>query len=510
MNPSLFSVSLIGALCLLASRSDLQATTFNIANGDVTALKTAINTSNTNNQDDTIELAAGGTYTLTVRDNQINGLPHISPDGGKKLTIHGNGATVQRSNAGGTLTFRIFYIDSGADATISNLSIVNGNIVAQGGSFGGAIYSDGESGAVALHISNCSFSQNSADYGGALYNDGESGSSSITATLTVANSTFTGNTSVNNGGAIFNDGAFGSASMSVANCTFSQNSSRDGGAIQHDAFTGSATGTVSNCTFSQNSASRDGGGVYIDGESGSAALSISSCTLSQNSALTTSGGGLYISTGAGGDASLQIGNTILKTGASGANFSNNTGTITSQGYNLSNDAAGGAAGTAPGGFLNHVGDKRNTDPLLDAAGLKANGGPTMTIAPQAGSPALDQGKRDTISLSSNDQRGVYRPFDDPNIGNASGGDGSDIGAYEADVHNTNEEKVGNDLRLTFTTSLGRNYQIQHATSLTGSWPTVLGTVPPPPIPGTGGIVQVTVPNAFSDPGANFYRVNELP
>src|SRR5207244_50106 len=30
-----------------------------------------------------------------------------------------------------------------------------------------------------------------------------------------------------------------------------------------------------------------------------------------------------------------------------------------------------------------------------------------------------------------DQRGVARPFEDPNIPNASGGDGSDIGAYEA-------------------------------------------------------------------------------
>lgn len=237
-------------------------------------------------------------------------------------------------------------------------------------------------------------------------------------------------------------------------------------------------------------------------------MTISSCTFNQNSA-ATNGDSIYINTGAAGSAVLQIGNTILKK-SGGNNFANNTGTIISQGYNLSSDEAAGGPGTAPGGFLNHAGDKRNTDPLLDPAGLKNNGGATMTIALQAGSPALDQGKRDTVALVSNDQRGVYRPFDDPNIANASGGDGGDIGAYEADVRNTNEERIGNDLRLTFTTSLGRSYEVQHATSLSGPWTQVPGTTPPPPIAGTGGIVQATVPNAFSGPGPNFYRVHELP
>jgi hypothetical protein len=44
-----------------------------------------------------------------------------------------------------------------------------------------------------------------------------------------------------------------------------------------------------------------------------------------------------------------------------------------------------------------------------------------------GSPAIDQGKR---FGESTDQRGMHRPYDFPSIPNASGGDGTDIGAFE--------------------------------------------------------------------------------
>ncbi len=49
------------------------------------------------------------------------------------------------------------------------------------------------------------------------------------------------------------------------------------------------------------------------------------------------------------------------------------------------------------------------------------------MVPQTGSLALDRGF--AFGLTS-DQRGRSRPFDDPAIPNASGGDGSDIGAVE--------------------------------------------------------------------------------
>src|SRR5205823_1812848 len=116
---------------------------------------------NSNNQDDTIELATNGTYILTVRDNGLNGLPAITPDGGHKVTIHGNGALIQRSTVGGTTTFRIFYVNSGGNLSLSSLTLDNGS---PGTFHGGAIYNDGETGNATLTISNCTLSNNKGDY----------------------------------------------------------------------------------------------------------------------------------------------------------------------------------------------------------------------------------------------------------------------------------------------------------------------------------------------------------
>src|SRR5436190_2167770 len=57
-----------------------------------------------------------------------------------------------------------------------------------------------------------------------------------------------------------------------------------------------------------------------------------------------------------------------------------------------------------------------------------NGGPTFTHALLPGSPAIDKGKN--FNGSTTDQRGLPRTFDDPTVSNATGGDGTDIGAFE--------------------------------------------------------------------------------
>jgi predicted outer membrane repeat protein len=533
---------LIGIALLAPCTQRACAATFNIVNGDVTGLKDAMTTANGNSQDDTIELAAGGTYTLTARDNGLNGLPAVAPDGGHKLTIHGNGATVQRSSAGGTPTFRIFYVNTGGNLTLSGLTLTNGN---PGTFHGGAIYNDAETGNATLTITNCTITGCSGDYGGAIFNDGYQDPSfpPHTATLTVTNSTFSNNTGTQYGGAIWNES--GGIVMNVANSTFDGNAaiSRSAGAIQFDGFGGNATGSILNSTFTNNSCSNYGGAVNVDGSSGNAQLTIANCTFDGNLAgwgggiamdgsggnatvtiasctfsgnySTTLGDALYLSQTGSGTTSAQIGNSIVASGDPDYNFSidntsGGTAAITSQGYNLSDDAAGGDGLTGPGGYLNHAGDIRNTDPLLDPAGLKANGGPTATIALQATSPALDRGKSNTILTNNNDQRGEPRPFDDPNVTNASGGDGSDIGAYEADVRTIIWAKVGSDFQLKFTTIVGHTYEVQNRMILnSGTWMTVNDTVPAPPISGTGGIVQVTVPNAFSF-SSGFYRLHQLP
>ena len=81
-------------------------------------------------------------------------------------------------------------------------------------------------------------------------------------------------------------------------------------------------------------------------------------------------------------------------------------------------------------------DKKGTvvsplNPKLDPRGLRDNGGPTQTVALMTGSPAIDKGT--SIGLSgtlTTDQRGFSRTVDNTSIPNATGGDGTDIGAFE--------------------------------------------------------------------------------
>ena len=70
-----------------------------------------------------------------------------------------------------------------------------------------------------------------------------------------------------------------------------------------------------------------------------------------------------------------------------------------------------------------TGSPSNANPLLEA--LAANGGPTRTLAPATGSPAIDAGSAFGLVT---DQRGLPRPSDFTAIANT--GDGSDIGAVE--------------------------------------------------------------------------------
>jgi hypothetical protein len=79
--------------------------------------------------------------------------------------------------------------------------------------------------------------------------------------------------------------------------------------------------------------------------------------------------------------------------------------------------------TAPsGGTLNGSSNLQGVDPLLDPAGLASNGGPTQTVALQAGSPALGAGSN--VARLFTDQRGG---------GPRTGPGGTDIGAYQHDA-----------------------------------------------------------------------------
>jgi hypothetical protein len=214
-------------------------------------------------------------------------------------------------------------------------------------------------------ISGLAIRNGHGSFGGGITNGGA-------AVLTIVSSTLTGNTG-DIGGAIFNPGT-----LNIINSTVSDNSANEGSGI----YSTGANITVSNSTFSGNTAAAGGGIVNH------VALQITNCTFSNNSA---SLGGGVLNTG-----TLEIGNSILNAGDSGANISNGAGgTVTSLGYNLSSDDGSG--------YLSGPGDQINTDPMLGP--LQDNGGPTFTHELLPASPAIDAGDPNFIPPPFFDQRG---------------------------------------------------------------------------------------------------------
>src|SRR5215212_7475451 len=121
---SLLVRSVFLAFTIFAFLSATRAADFNIPNGDIAALKSAIVIANGNGQTNNINLASGGSYVLTSVDNAANGLPVISGN----LTINGNGAILQRSAGAGTAEFRLLQLSNGASLSCNDLTISRGRL----------------------------------------------------------------------------------------------------------------------------------------------------------------------------------------------------------------------------------------------------------------------------------------------------------------------------------------------------------------------------------------------
>jgi predicted outer membrane repeat protein len=211
--------------------------------------------------------------------------------------------------------------------------------------------------------------------------------------LQVQRSSFSGNAATSSsadGGAIANIGG----ELQVETSTFNANTAgRNGGAIYSDSLL-----TIRNATFTGNQAF--GGGAVFQA---SGLGSIEYATIVANGA--TFGAGLYNEGGSGG--TLTIGRSIVSANADG----NCDGVLASSGYNLSNDTGCGGAFTGPGDLIGQS---------LPMGSLADNGGPTLTMLPLAGNPAIDH-VPDAQCLLTVDQRGASRPA----------GPGCDSGAVEA-------------------------------------------------------------------------------
>jgi parallel beta-helix repeat protein len=407
-------------------------------------LRAAIQTANATAGVDTINLASGNTYTLTISgtgedaaatgDLDINESVNIAVIGGSGVTVDG-----------GNLD-RVFHVRSGS-VGMSRVNVRHGLLIDD---VGVGILIEG---AAALNYADGTVSLNS---GG-------------------------GTTSMGGGIAVGTD-ASGNASLIISGCTVSNNAvtSRGGGILVSQ----NSQATITGCTISNNAAS-DGGGIYVR-TAPSNVTQILGTTITGNTA-TSNGGGLFndvcgltevrnctiesnIAMGSGGGirntlsflcgTNLTVSNVTVAYNAAGGGGTGDGGGISTDGtglfvghsmvgnsifaWNFDLDAVNtGYAPDCAGRFESKghdlIQDQSGCTIVGDTTGNRPNfsnpnlgtlgsfGGPTQTIALYAGSDAINNGNptggAGTFTCETTDQRGTARPV----------GTACDIGAFEAPV-----------------------------------------------------------------------------
>jgi hypothetical protein len=274
-------------------------------------------------------------------------LAAVLPPLTRNICIKGPGARLLTVHGiGGT----VFAVGTGATVAVAALTISGG------GGNGGGIFNQGT-----LTLNNAVIRGNTA--GDPTNGDGTGAGiwNYLGASLTLNNSTVTDNTVTGNlsyapsrGGGIANDG-----NLVLNNSTVAGNSSVQG----------------------------FGGGIA--NSLGSSSLILNHSTISGNSSPGTSSGGID------NRGTLIAANSIVDGNADG----DLSGNLTSHGYNLFGSTNGG--GFDPTDLL-------DIDPMLGP--LQDNGGPTPTMAPLPGSPAVDRiAGVPGVDFLTADQRGIPRP-----------------------------------------------------------------------------------------------------
>jgi hypothetical protein len=381
----------------------------------------------------------GGTVTLSGGDSSR--ILYLASDYNTKtprLTVqrlafvHGKSTATGTDTAdGGAAIYR-----NGGSLTVLDSSFDSNHAPATGQDLaGGAIYGFGGGDIV---VAGSTFTNNSSSDGGAI--------GSLNGDVTIVDSTFTGNMATGTdgnpghggcGGAIYMDG--GKEKTSLCGVTIRDNTAGAiGGGFFRVSNDNSGSFAMDRTTVDHNvvtaTASGNAGGLYLQG----LALSVTASTISRNQAFYN--GGIWIDT----STVMMTNVTIAENTASGSNgggvWLSHTPTGTMLNCTIANNhstAAGQIAGGIFGDGLTLVNTvvANNTamytptcdiarpggsgdlqwpsgslctasptiaDPMLGALG--SNGGPTETLMPAAGSPALALGS----GCPSTDQRGNPR------------------------------------------------------------------------------------------------------
>jgi hypothetical protein len=442
-NSSALDCTLRDAIAALSSISDIDGCSPVLASGaDIITFAPSV---------------SGQTIPLTgeLVINDSHGLVIVGP-GRNQLTIDG------QSNG------RVLSVNLGRAASISGLSMINGN---PGGnpSVGGGIRNAGDLTLTDVRVANNTVSATAAgtaiaggagiqNAGGSLTLDHsvvEDNTAAATNTagdategnahgagifsgapLTIVDSVIRGNhaTAIDGGAgqALAAGGLESSANLDASHSTFSGNTATavqtgTGTARAYGGVRSSADGSLDLDTITDNFADPTGPVFIPAGGVGNflGSLAIRSSTIARNgpSSLSLNGANLLME---GGTATLT--NTLVsdpRGNGSNQNCAIISGTIASGGFNDDYSPGGASCFLPP----SHATDL-TTNPLL-AGALANNGGPTQTLALQPSSPVIDQGSSSIGGPDpTHDQRGLTRPVDFSGVANAAGGNGADIGAFE--------------------------------------------------------------------------------
>jgi hypothetical protein len=315
----------------------------------------------------------GGIVTLTIPPSGGNDEDTGDLDITANMAIVGARPTATIIDGNGSFTnTRVLAVHPGVVATVSGVTLRNGNTPLSGGGINNA------------------------------------------GTLTLIDSIVSDNTAAGDGGGIFNGDA---STIRVINTTVSSNAtqSRGGGLFNANA----GTANIINSTISGNRSAGDGGGIFnavLDYPLVPHTVRVISTTVANNTADsdlngTGQGGGiatapesevfLVNSIVADNSDTMQFGSSWVPTGG------DCSGEITSLSFNVVENVNTMRCHT--------VGPTSQVDPLLGP--LQFNGGPTPTHAPSRSSEAVTHANPDCTDLLGGplltDQRGHHRPPDGP-------------------------------------------------------------------------------------------------
>ncbi len=285
---------------------------------------------------------------------------------------------------------RVLIIDPGATADVSYLTFTDG----YGWQLAGGILNNGTLTLNHATVANNTMATDAGDFwqgGGGIYSGDGAG-------LNLVASTVANNTAGWSGGGVY---SFFNTTTTIISSTISGNVSNDvGGGLRL-----LSNAEILNSTISGNtSIGWYGGALFLtDG-----VLNMTNSTVAENVSPDFAPGAVFVGTFGDGAATLNLANSIVANnvaeGCFLAPFGAGPVAINSLGSNVFTD------GTCfPTGFDQVVGSVE-LGPLAD------NGGPTLTHALLAGSPAIDTA--DNAICPATDQRGVPRD------------DACDVGAYE--------------------------------------------------------------------------------